>query len=112
MEKMAGYLASMERCVDMEPWVEIVIAVLASSGFWAIVQKITERKDAKTQMLVGLAHDRIISLGMNYIERGYITEDEFENLYEYLYIPYSKMGGNGSAKQIIERVKQLPLKAR
>lgn len=112
MEKMAGYPESMERCVDMEPWVEIVIAVLASSGFWAIIQKITERKDAKTQMLVGLAHDRIISLGINYIERGYITEDEFENLYEYLYIPYSKMGGNGSAKQIMERVKQLPLKVR
>lgn len=112
MEKMDGYPASTERCVDMEPWVEIVIAVIASSGFWAIIQKTTERKDAKTQMLVGLAHDRIISLGMNYIERGYITEDEFENLYEYLFIPYSKMGGNGSAKQIIERVKQLPLKAR
>ena len=96
----------------METWVEIVIAVLASSGFWAIIQKIMERKDVKTQMLVGLAHDRITSLGMKYIDRGYITQAEFENLDKYLYKPYSKMGGNGSAKQIMERVKQLPFKVR
>lgn len=96
----------------METWVEIIVAVIASSGFWAIVQKIMDRKDVKTQMLVGLAHDRITSLGMNYIERGYITQAEFENLDKYLYKPYSKMGGNGSAKQIMERVKQLPFKVR
>ena len=29
-------------------------------------------------MLIGLAHDRIIYLGMTYIERGYITQDEYE----------------------------------
>lgn len=96
----------------METWVEIIIAVIASSGFWAIIQKIIDRKDVKTQMLVGLAHDRITSLGMKYIERGYITQAEFENLDKYLYKPYSKMGGNGSAKQIMERVKQLPFKVR
>lgn len=96
----------------METWVEIIIAVIASSGFWAIIQKIIDRKDVKTQMLVGLAHDRITSLGMKYIERGYITQAEFENLDKYLYKPYSKMGGNGSAKQIMERVNQLPFKVR
>lgn len=94
----------------MEPWLEIVIACIASSGFWALIQKFMERKDTKTQMLVGLAHDRIISLGMEYINRGYVTQAEFENLDRYLYKPYSKMGGNGSAKQIMDKVKMLPLK--
>lgn len=110
MEKMAGYPASMERCVEMEPWLEIVITVIASSGFWALIQKATERKDAKTRLLVGLAHDRIISLGMQYIDQGYITQSEYENLDEYLYKPYQKMGGNGSAKQIMERIEKLPLR--
>lgn len=110
MEKTAGYPASMERCVEMEPWLEIIIAVIASSGFWAIIQKITERKDAKTRLLVGLAHDRIISLGMKYIDRGYITQPEYENLDKYLYKPYQKIGGNGSAKQIMERIEKLPLR--
>lgn len=60
-------------------------------------------------MLIGLAHDRIIYLGMSYIERGYITQDEYENLYEYLYKPYEKLGGNGSAKRIMTEVDQLAI---
>lgn len=61
-------------------------------------------------MLIGLGHDRIVNLGKMYIERGYITLDEYENLYEYLYKPYEKMGGNGSAKRIMDEVKQLRIK--
>ena len=61
-------------------------------------------------MLIGLGHDRIIALGMHYIERGYITQDEYENLVDYLYLPYQKMGGNGSAERIVNEVKKLPLR--
>ena len=97
----------------MESWMQmaltVVCAVIASSGFWAYIQKRTEKKDVKTQMLVGLAHDRILFLGMNYIERGSITRDEYENLYEYLYRPYEKMGGNGSAKRVMQEVNKLPI---
>ena len=89
----------------MSSWVQmaltVVCAVIASSGFWTYIQKRSEKKDVKTRMLVGLAHDRILFLGMNYVERGYITRDEYENLYEYLYRPYEKMGGNGSAKRVM-----------
>lgn len=60
-------------------------------------------------MLVGLAHDRIIYLGMTYIERGWITYDEYENLHDYLYKPYEQMGGNGSATRIMNEVQKLPL---
>lgn len=95
-------------------WVERILtifaAVLASSGFWAWLQKRSERKDVRTRMLVGLGHDRIMYLGMKYIERGYITHDEYENLYEYLYKPYSEIGGNGSAKRIMGEVDKLPIR--
>lgn len=97
----------------MESWMQmaltVVCAVIASSGFWAYIQKRSEKKDVKTQMLVGLAHDRILFLGMHYIERGSITRDEYENLYEYLYRPYEKMGGNGSAKRVMQEVNKLPI---
>ena len=97
----------------MDAWQQIIItifsSVLASSGLWAYIQKKAERKDVKTQMLIGLAHDRIIFLGMSYIERGWITQDEYENLYEYLYKPYEAMGGNGSAKRIMTEVNELPI---
>ena len=93
----------------VETLITVLCAVLASSGFWALVQKLTDKKDAKTQMLVGLAHDRILYLGMFYVQRGYITKDEYENLYDYLYKPYVKMGGNGSAKRVMGEVDKLPL---
>lgn len=90
--------------------ITIIGSVLASSGFWAFMQRKADKKDLRTQMLIGLGHDRIISLGMSYIERGYITQDEFENLYDYLYKPYEAVGGNGSARQVMENVKRLPIK--
>lgn len=93
----------------VETLITVLCAVLASSGFWALVQKLTDKKDAKTQMLVGLAHDRILYLGMSYVQRGYVTKDEYENLYDYLYKPYLKMGGNGSAKRVMGEVDKLPL---
>lgn len=72
-------------------FVTVLCSVLASSGFWAIIQRRLDKKDVRTQMLVGLGHDRIMSLGMKYIERGYITKDEYENLNKYLYAPYVKL---------------------
>lgn len=89
--------------------VTVICAALASSGFWAYMTKRSERKDVKTEMLIGLGHDRIMSLGVGYVERGYITSDEYENLYEYLYKPYEKMGGNGSAKRIMKEIEKLPI---
>ena len=99
----------------MEPWVQqiavpLAVAALTSSGLWALVSKRADKNDAERKMLVGLAHDRITHLGMAYLTRGYITQDEYENLNDYLYQPYEKMGGNGSAKRIMEEVRKLPIK--
>ena len=99
----------------MEPWVQqiavpIAVAVLTSSGLWALVSKRADKNAAERMMLVRLAHDRITHLGMAYLTRGYITQDEYENLNDYLYQPYEKMGGNGSAKRIMEEVRKLPIK--
>lgn len=78
----------------MDIWVQIavpvVVAVLTSSGLWAVVARRVDKGDAERKMLVGLAHDRIVHLGMVYIDRGYITQDEYENLNDYLYAPYEK----------------------
>jgi hypothetical protein len=97
----------------MPPWLQTLLTILgavaASSGFWAWMTRYLDRKDVKTEMLIGLGHDRILYLGMSYIERGSITSDEYENLYEYLYKPYEKMGGNGSAKRIMSEVDKLPI---
>lgn len=93
----------------MQILLTVFSSVLASSGLWAYIAKRAEKKDVKTEMLIGLGHDRIMYLGMSYIDRGWITSDEYENLYEYLYKPYEKMGGNGSAKRIMNEVNKLPI---
>lgn len=98
----------------MDYWVQMIVtvvcSVLASSGLWALVSKRMERKDAKTELLIGIAHDRIVFLGMSYVNRGYITQDEYENLYTYLYQPYLKNGGNGSASRVMKEVDRLPIR--
>ena len=98
----------------MEIWTQVavplIVALLTSSGLWALVSKRADKNNAERKMLVGLAHDRIIHLGMVYIERGYVTQDEYENLQVYLYEPYEEMGGNGSAKRVMEEVRKLPIK--
>lgn len=95
-------------------WVEMLVtvlcAIIASSGFWGLMQKFSSKKDVKARVLIGLGHDRIIYLGMKFIQRGYITKDEYENLNDYLYKPYKELGGNGSAERIMQEVNRLPIR--
>ena len=108
----------------MEPniWqsiVTVVCAVFASSGLWAYIisrkerkekeeEKKAGKKDAQRDMIIGLGHDRIISLCEKYISRGWVASDEYENLYEWLFVPYEKLGGNGTAKRLMSIVDNLP----
>ena len=91
----------------------IVAAIFASTGFWAFLTYLIQRKDTKdsaeAQMLKGLGHDRICYLGETYVARGYITKDEYENLHDYLFLPYKKLGGNGTAEKVMKEIEKLPL---
>lgn len=106
-----------QHLIDMA--VTVVCAVMASSGFWTWFNNRnshSEEKErmaaAQAEMLVGLAHDRIVTKGMQYIDRGYITKEEYENMETYLFKPYKKLGGNGSAQKIMEEINKLPIKSR
>lgn len=98
--------------VEIDAATQIVISVIASvgasSGFWAWFSRKADTKSATTQLLLGLAHDRIIFLGMTHINKGWITKDEYDDFVKYLYIPYSKFGGNGLAEKIMNEVSLLP----
>ena len=92
----------------LETIITIFGSVLMSSGFWAFLQSRNNKKNSEAQLLIGLAHDRILYLGQIYINRGYVTPDEYENLRVYLYDPYKKLGGNGSAERTMNLVEKLP----
>jgi len=87
----------------------ILGSLIASSGFWTYIMKRHDKNDASKKMLLGLGHNQIMTLGMSYIQRGTITQNEYENLRKYLYEPYKEMGGNGSAERIMREVDKLKI---
>ena len=90
-------------------FITILCALLASAGFWGFFTKFLDKKSAKSKMLLGLGHDRIMYLGMKYIEKGQITQNEYENLYKYLYKPYKDLGGNGTVDRMMREIDKLKI---
>lgn len=92
----------------------IITTTLASTGFWSLilykVQKRDAEKDSLTKLILGLAYREITELCLKYIQRGYITKDEYEDLIKYLYKPYKNLDGDGTAEKMIDEVKKLPIK--
>lgn len=99
----------------MDPWMQMaitaVVAAFGSAPFWAWMASRNKAQSAMVRLLLGLAYDKIATLGMHYIERGWITRDEYEEFRKYLADPYQEFGGNGVAEQIVRQVSELPLKS-
>ena len=97
----------------MEFWLQIIItiftSVLASSGLWAFLGSRLDRHTAEREILIGIGHIELVFFGMQYIERGWITKDEYDTMQD-LYKPYKKLGGNGSGTKIMQELEKLPLK--
>ncbi len=99
----------------MPSWIQLLITVLttvmASGGFWTYIQSRTSKTNLKTKMILGLGYDRIVSLGLKYIDRGWITQDEYENLEKYIYTPYSELRpDDGTIRKIMQEVNRLPIR--
>lgn len=94
--------------------ISLVVAVIASSGLWTFVTRIYDNKKKhltnSEKISLGVAHDRIMFLGNMFVKRGYIEPDEYENLHDYLYVPYKEMGGNGAAERLMQEVNKLPIR--
>ena len=87
----------------------IVTALLASSGLWAFLGNRLERNNSERELLTGIGHVELVFFGMQYIERGWITRDEYETMQD-LYKPYVKLGGNGSGAKIMKELENLPIR--
>ena len=98
------------------PWeilTTLIIAIFASTGFWQLIVTIynrrTSKQSAETKLLLGVAHNIIFEKCEKYLRRGWVCPEELDDLI-YIYTPYSDSGGNGTARLLVERVKQLPVK--
>ena len=89
-----------------------VVTAIASGSSTGLIIFLIQRRDTKHDLLMGLGHDRIFSLASEYIKRGYIFRDEYENLHDYIYVPYKKRGGNGTGKKLMEAIEKLPMNER
>ena len=84
------------------------------SFFNLVIQKRQAKTDgnrAERELLLGLAHDRLYTLCAEYIQRGCITSDEYDNL-QYIAVPYLRAGGNGTGKRLVLEVEKLPIRDR
>lgn len=90
----------------------VVIALVTSSGLWAFLIGWRDKTSATARLLMGLAHNHIIEMGVRAIERGWIYRDEYDDLITYSYGPYKDLGGNGMCDKIIQEVNRLPIRYR
>lgn len=85
-----------------------ITALLGSSGIWMWMKAKTDHNNSEDRLLLAVARNQLVEQGREYLKRGYITMDEYEE-YEDHYKLYSDLGGNGLARRIFTRVDELPL---
>lgn len=94
----------------------IILAIFASAGFWKIIEVIVvhfltkPKVTPEIRLLRGIGQIEIVFFGMKFLERGYITTEEYDSLKNEIYGPYIEMGGNGLAKKMMEEIEKLPIK--
>ena len=99
---------------------EIIVAIFASTGFWAVVNTAIQsvinnrKKEDETMKLlkeadVALLHDKIYRECSKALRDGEISADAYHNI-SCLVNPYFKLGGNGTGRKLWDDVQELPIK--
>lgn len=84
--------------------------IFASTGFWTLINRILDKRSDRRMMVLGLTYLGIKMSCKAILDRGYVQMEELEDLEKYLYEPYKRMGGNGTAEAMLMKIKQLPNK--
>jgi hypothetical protein len=107
----------------MPIWLQATMAIfsalMGSTGLWALIQSnkkyrkdnseaVQKNAEAMQKIVMGLAYTELKDRGSAYIQRGWVTREEFEDYQKYFYQPYKALGGNGLADRIHNDVISLP----
>lgn len=120
-----------ELITDKEFLFGVMSAIFASNGLFQLImytlqasEREKERKrqeetqnslikkeqfEALCHCVTGIAMFRIAREAKRYIDRGFITSEEYHTLKHNLYDPYEALGGNGMAKKYMGEVEELPM---
>lgn len=89
----------------------IALAVFASTGFWSFINAIyTKRSDKKSverRALLGLLHEQLVVKCEFYLDQGWISFQDYEDLRKYIFEPYQSLGGNGTGEAMFNKVTDL-----
>ena len=86
----------------------LITTVLSGPGIWAWAKTRAQHNDSEEKLLLQVAKNQLVIQGRVYLNRGYITMDEYAE-YESEYKVYSALGGNGLARRIFKQVDELPM---
>lgn len=103
----------------MEMWTAVltggVAAALVSGLFQVVLQKMNRKAtkedkadDIKVALRI-LLYAEIKTLGKQYIERGYITSEELEDIIAMHRVYHDNLHGNGFLDKLMEQVLSLPI---
>lgn len=94
--------------MTVELIVALFVAIFGSTGFWTWLMNRNKKQTDESKLLMGLAYSEIIRRCERYIDRGFVSTDEYHELHKYLYDPYKSMGGDGTAERLMNEVRSLP----
>lgn len=71
----------------------------------------TENKEKRDlELIIASYRFRLVQLCKLYMKKGYMTQDEYDQLTEFFKL-YSSLGGNGQAKEYYEKTVKLEIRA-
>lgn len=80
-----------------------------------IEARVSETQDTVDNLVIAMRmqmYDRIKHLAKSYIDRGYITVEELEDLDKMHDVYHGPLQGNGFLSELMEQVHHLPLRAK
>lgn len=104
----------------MQDWVKVLVSAVAAAFLGAAANALRQiwqrhrqqavRQSAVEEGVKALLHDRLCEACTGVLEKKEAAVSEIENI-EFLYRPYVALGGNGTARQLYERVTNLPIES-
>lgn len=96
---------------------EIVVAIISSSAFTAIVSNVCsylinkrQKNDAVVQGVQMLMYHELKVLGREYIAQGHISSDDLEDYIRMHKVYHGPLDGNGFLDSLLKQVTRLPIK--